>query len=106
MGKCKIQVNMGKTKTQALVGSFIGAPSVSDPSDPGMYETKLEKLGVNVGSKPSQGGWATSGDAFVKADGLEDPYAVGPSPLREHNGNTIGGDWFGHVGDMPCGSGT
>ena len=86
---------------QALRAVTIGAPAVSDPSDDSMYLTKLEKLGVNVGSKPSEGGFSTHGDVFVSANGLEESYSLGPSPQREHNANTIGGDFFGHVGDMP-----
>jgi len=88
-------------KTQALQAVIAGAPSVADPSDDSMYETKLEKLGVNVGSKPSEHGFSTQGDTFIKSDGLESSYSLAPTPQREHNGNTIGGDFFGHVGDMP-----
>ena len=90
-----------KPHTSQLRAVIAGPPAVADPADDNMYATKLEKLGVNVGSKPSQGGFSTHGDVFVKADGLEESYGVGPSPQREHNGNTIGGDFFGHVGDMP-----
>eukprot|EP00960_Hanusia_phi_P031936 749565-Hanusia_phi.AAC.3 len=72
---------------------------LADPSDASMYDSKLAKLGVNVGASPSQGSFATHGDAFISADNLEDSYGVGPSPNREIHGNTIGGDWFGHVGD-------
>ena len=35
------------------------------------------------------------------ADGLEESYSVGPSPQRAMRRNTIGGDWFGHVGSAP-----
>ena len=77
------------------------SPAAGDPSDDALYETKLEKLGVNIGGKPSQGGFATDGDDFVRAHPLEQSYALGPSPQRERSGNTLGGDWFGHLGDMP-----
>ena len=78
-----------------------GETEAVDPSDDSAYATKLERLGVNVGSKPSEGGLSTHGDDFMPADGLEDPYSIGPTPRRESHGNTLGGDFFGHVGDMP-----
>uniref|UniRef100_A0A7S4N383 Uncharacterized protein n=1 Tax=Guillardia theta TaxID=55529 RepID=A0A7S4N383_GUITH len=80
-------------------GNSRSNPMLADPSDPSMYDSKLAKLGVNVGAAPAQGSFATHGDAFVSADNLEDSYSVGPSPNREIHGNTIGGDWFGHVGE-------
>lgn len=61
-------------------------------------ERRLCEMGVNVG-EPLMG---SQTDAFMDAEGLEAPYnAVGISPGRETAGNTIGGDWFGHVGDAP-----
>ena len=89
----KIQTLQDKTSS--------GETEVVDPSDDSAYDTKLERLGVNVGSKPSEGGLSTHGDDFMPADGLEDPYSMGSTPRRESHGNTLGGDFFGHVGDMP-----
>ena len=68
------------------------SPAAGDPSDDALYVTKLEKL--NIGGKPSEGGFATDGDPAHT-------YALGPSPQRERSGNTLGGDWFGHLEDMP-----
>jgi len=96
------QQRFGRTpKTQALRAVIAGPPAIADPSDDAMYQTKLQKLGVNVGSAPSQGGFSSQGDTFIHNDGLEESYSLAPTPQREHNGNTIGGDFFGHVGDMP-----
>ena len=91
----------GKSSTHQLRAVIAGPPAIADPSDDAMYATKLQKLGVNVGSAPSQGGFSSQGDTFIHNDALEESYSLGAVPQREHNGNTIGGDFFGHVGDMP-----
>ena len=88
-----------RLKKQTLKAVYAGAPALSDPSDEAMYATKLETLGVNIGSHPSQGGLSTHGDVFIKTDGLEGSYSVSPAPQREMMHNTIGGDFFGHIGD-------
>ena len=96
-----IPAESARQASAVLQSLRLRSPAAGDPSDDALYETKLEKLGVNVGGKPSQGGFATDGDDFVRAHPLEQSYALGPSPQREHSGNTLGGDWFGHLGDMP-----
>ena len=58
-----------RSKKQTLKAVYAGAPALSDPSDEAMYATKLETLGVNIGSHPSQGGFSTHGDVFIKTDG-------------------------------------
>jgi len=56
---------------------------------------RLCDQGVYVGDKD----WAQHGDVMVDAAPLEDSYRWnGVAPNRELSSNTIGGDWFGHIG--------
>lgn len=54
---------------------------------------RLCELGVNVGDSA-----LNQGDIAIPAQGLEQSYTAMPSPNRETTFNTVGGDWFGHLG--------
>mmetsp|Transcript_46495 Transcript_46495/g.123423 ORF Transcript_46495/g.123423 Transcript_46495/m.123423 type:complete len:108 (+) Transcript_46495:498-821(+) len=86
---------------KARIGQMLATPLTSlQPGCQGEEgkNRRLCELGVNVGDVV----FGASGDAYADPQGLEEPYnLVGISPERETAGNTIGGDWFGHVSDAP-----